>query len=199
MRYCYARRCMERPPFHDLIAARSGALPPSYYDLWYLSYQIRQLKPVHVLEFGVGYSTLIIAATLARNGSGTLTSVDANRDWLEATRDALPVDLHPYVTLVYAPLEVTKAYPEACHQYLFTPTVTPNLIYIDGPDPHDVPNWTGKPIAADPLPIESRLPAGTVMIIDARLENVSFLRRHLKRRWTMKTDQIFKITMFTLD
>lgn len=40
---------------------------------------IRALQPQHVLEIGMGVSTLHIAAALAKNGSGKLTTVDTAR------------------------------------------------------------------------------------------------------------------------
>jgi len=75
------------------------------------------------------------------------------------------------------------------------PNITPELIYLDGPD-----QWTARgsirglhtrdvertPIAGDLLLYEPFLLPGTLIIVDGRTNNVRFLLSNFQRRWAYR-------------
>ena len=79
-----------------------------------------------------------------------------------------------------------------CTYYDPLPSLSPDLIYIDGPDPFsvlgDVRGVSTRdpgqmPMAADVLALEYFLQPGTLMIVDGRTANSRFLRNNLQRNW----------------
>ena len=66
-----------------LRAGETTEIPPHVVDLWQLHHQIRRRRPQVVLEFGVGFSTLVMAHALMRNAAkdetpGHLWSIDTS-------------------------------------------------------------------------------------------------------------------------
>lgn len=173
-------------------------MPPSDYDLWLLYRMIRRCKPRTVLEFGVGCSTLVIAEALRRNGYGVLYSVDASKEWLDRLDANIPAALRGIARLQQSGLEIIEWKGERAHRYTDVPDVTPDLLYLDGPDPRDVPDWSGGPLAADPILMEHKFPVGFRMIVDSRAANCAMLDQHLTRRYRKRHDDIFKITTYDL-
>lgn len=76
--------------------SKSYELPFPYPGKWalaldscrFLAEVIHQLKPDSVIEFGSGYSSLIIAEELRKNGAGILHSIDNSRTWSERARES---------------------------------------------------------------------------------------------------------------
>jgi hypothetical protein len=155
-----------------------------------------------VVEFGVGNSTLVMAEALARNGSGKLWTTDVSARWLGDTHRCIPDRLRHGVELRQSALETMQIDGDPCHRFVSHPPADRiDLLFLDGPSPKDVPGWVhgGKrPVAADPVLLEDRFAEGFRMIVDARAHNVAFLKRHLKRRYRVRTDPVFKITTFDL-
>src|SRR5688572_12763060 len=74
-----------------LLASRpANAYPYSGVEMLRLYRDIRRRKPDTVMEFGVGCSTITIAAALHKNGKGRLITVDASKEWIEVCRHGLP-------------------------------------------------------------------------------------------------------------
>ena len=53
----------------------------------FLAAMIHHLKPMNVIEFGSGYSSIIIADELMKNGSGILHSIDNSRIWSRRAKE----------------------------------------------------------------------------------------------------------------
>ncbi len=71
-------------------------------DYWCLYHEIRQRKPIEVLECGTGVSTLIIAHALLDNEretgiKGRVTSMEEICEWMEMSRLLLPRKYQPVV------------------------------------------------------------------------------------------------------
>lgn len=195
----WAVRQMERSGLNALLDSRpAGAIPPSDFDLWTLWGLIRSSRPDYVVEFGVGCSTYVIAEALHRNNRGILHSVDANDRWIAEVEDQLPAHLRERIRLHSSSLTKMQIEGEPCHAYTTVPQIPIDFIYLDGPDTRDVPDWTSKPMAADPILLEARFRPGFQMMVDKRPTNVAFLRRRLSRNYLIKSDDIFRNTLFSL-
>ncbi len=195
----WSRMQMQRHRLNELFADRpSDAIAPQPVDLWNLYREVAVYKPQRVLEFGVGYSTSILAEALHRNGAGHLYSVDADARWLEASKLALPERLWPHVTFIRSPVVAMDYQGERCHRYTDVPELPYDLIYLDAPAPGDVQGWPDgmEVVAADPVLMEMSLTPAARIVVDGRLKNVEFLKRHLQRQYRVCTNTLFKVTTF---
>lgn len=139
-----------------------------------------------------------------QNGKGNLTSIETSFKWADVTRSKvnnLPVNI------VITHAEVGLYDQQVCHFYYSLPDITPDFIYLDGPDPADVQGnvngLTFRPgrtvMAADPLLYESTLLPGFFMLIDGRGNNGRFLQRNLKRNYIIQYHPQADVTTFELD
>ena len=196
-----------------LRAGETTEIPPHVVDLWQLNHQIRRRRPQVVLEFGVGFSTLVMAHALMRNAAqddtpGHLWSIDTSEPWIANTRDKLGPALAPLVTLCHGRAVACEISGELCHVFENLPDICPDILLLDGPDPLDVEGsvkglgFNGAagrpPIAADPLLLESSLRPGFLMIVDGRYPNMHFLRRNLKRRCRFRWSRVYRRSTFEL-
>jgi hypothetical protein len=190
---------MERSGLNDLLRARpSEAIAPQGYDLWNLYREIRRFKPKKVLELGVGCSTLVMAEALRRNGSGHLWTVDGSQHWLDVTQKDLPANLQSVATLIRSDCEIVNVDGERAHRFTGIPDEPFDMVYVDGPNAPEVPGWGADELAAaaDPILRETSLSPSLRIIVDARTRNVELLKRHLRRRYSVKTHPLFKVTTF---
>ncbi len=197
--------------------------PPEKQDLIRLHQLIRNRKPFIVLEFGVGYSTVIIADALEKNYQEWLKlsskplirlqhqfqlfCVDASTKWINFTRASLPSSLKKRVTFHHSSVSIATHRGQLCHYYDQLPNVVPQFVYVDAPDPKQVKGTIrglsfkcqDRPVmAADLLLMESSLLPGAFILIDGRTNNARFLERNLERSykvtWLAKQD----VTTFEL-
>ncbi|MGI9412497.1 MAG: class I SAM-dependent methyltransferase [Hyphomicrobiales bacterium] len=177
-------------------------------DLAYLHRTVRRKKPKTIVEFGVGFSTLVMAHALHLNRAGRangedarLYTVDTSHHWIDNTRGKLPDAFKDIVELRHSEARLTVVNNELCHRFEVLPNVVPDLIYLDGPDPStvagDVCGLThaveqGEPrraMSADVLLYESGLKVGAAIIVDNRRMNTRCLRRNLKRNWRFRANK----------
>jgi hypothetical protein len=132
----------------------NAPIPPDLDDLVRLHKIIRKRKCRTILEFGVGYSTAIMADALKKNNEDwdkltdrplvrnrfmfQLFSVDASEKWIEYTKGQLPDHLLQRVHFHYSAVQVGNFNGQLCHYYVKLPDIVPDFIYIDGPDANDV-------------------------------------------------------------
>lgn len=199
--------------------------PPQAGDLVRLHRLVRSRRPFTVLEFGLGYSTLVIADALAKNEREwealpdgpppvrnrfmfQLFSVDAVPRWIERTRRMLPAHLAGRVHLSLSEVEIGTHQGQLCHFYERIPDIIPDFIYLDGPFPKDVKGEVRglsfrcderTVLAADPLLMESTLLPGAFILVDGRTSNARFLARNFTRNWTVNWDAAGDVTTFELD
>lgn len=201
------------------------SFPPDFADLARLHYLIRTNFSFTVLEFGVGFSTLVIADALRQNyfqfkaiekkvtakirnkNLFKLFSVDSSEKWINRTQSYLPDDFKEYVNFSYSPVDITLIGTEVCSLYSKLPDIVPDFIYLDAPNPKDVQgNINGLSfncdertiISADILLYESSLIPGAVVLIDGRTNNAHFLRRNLKRSWQNRSYREGDVSLFKL-
>ncbi len=199
------------------------AIPPEPNDLVRLHQLIRERKSFTVLEFGLGYSTVIIADALQKNQNdwNRLTdkpevrnrymfqvfSVDTSREWIGATKERLPESLADRVHLRYSEVEIGTFDGRLCHYYKNLPDIVPDFIYLDGPSPKAVGGaLNGMTFACDErtvmsgdlLLMEPILLPGTFILIDGRTNNARFLERHFSRGFKAEWDPEGDVTTFEL-
>ena len=198
-------------------------IPPDTDDLVRLHRIIRKRKCFTVLEFGVGYSSLIIADALKKNEEDwnnivnkpeirnrnmyQLYSVDTSLNWIEITKKRFPNELLSRTHFSQSYAEISLFNGQICHFYEEIPDIVPDFVYLDGPSPRDVKGEINglsfncmerTPVSADLLLMESTFLPGTFILIDGRTNNARFLERNFGRKYKMKWDKESDITTFEL-
>ena len=197
--------------------------PPEPNDLCRLHRLIRTRRCFTVLEFGLGYSTIVMADALQKNQADwiklpqnpeirnrfmfQLFSVDASKDWIEKTRNRFPRHLIDRVHFHFSEVEIGTYNGQLCHYYKNLPDIVPDFIYLDGPSAKDVKGSINgmsfqceerTVMSADLLLMESILLPGTFIIADGRTNNARFLERHFTRNYEVKWDRDGDVTSFEL-
>lgn len=191
--------------------------PPDVEDLVRLHRLVRGHSWATILEFGVGYSTLVLADALEKNRREAsererhrpfrVFAVDASERWIEDSRRRIPASLQQRVELLHSPVRIGTFAGQLCHFYERLPDIVPDFVYLDGPDPADVqgsirgvsfqcPERT--PMAADLLFLEPTLLPGTMILVDGRTNNARFLARNFRRRFAVNWDPQDDVTTFEL-
>jgi len=209
--------------FDSVSGKMSIPFPPQPDDLVRLHKLIRSRKCFTILEFGLGYSTIIMADALHKNRQDwerlpqkpeirnrfmfQLFSVDASQDWIESTKARFPSHLIDYVHFQYSEVEIDTFNGQLCHYYKAVPDVVPDFIYLDGPSGKDVKGEINgmsfqceerTVISGDLLLMESTFLPSTCIIVDGRTNNARFLERHFTRDYDIQWDREGDITMFEL-
>jgi hypothetical protein len=199
------------------------AIAPDLDDLVRIHRLIRKRKPFTVLEFGVGYSTMIIADALRKNKKEfdqleakpfirnrfmfQCFTVDSSKKWLKISKKRLPKKLREFVNFQYSEVEIGTFQGQICHFYKNLPDIVPNFIYLDGPDPKAVKgNINGLSfqcnertvMSGDLLLMESIFLPGTFILVDGRTNNARFLENNFRRNYKMKWDMEGDVTTFEL-
>ncbi len=216
----------EQSLYEELLSiARSQGdrIKPKFRDLARLHSIVRQRKCLTVLEFGVGFSTLVLADALQKNKTDwaeaddlpeireafpfSLHSVDSGDKWIEATKNILTDRLKDLVQFYNSPVKVDHFNGKMCHFYEQLPDVVPDFIYIDGPDPATVKgeingqSWNNPArvvMSADLLLIEPFLMPGTLVLFDGRTLNARFLASHIYRNWDIYRTEGTDVTAMEL-
>lgn len=211
-------------PLIDNPAHLSGdRIPPNYQDLARLHQTIRMRKAFTILEFGLGYSTIVMADALMKNKLDwealdekpkirnstpfQLHAVDTSQNWIEQTQSMLPEHLTTLITLHYSSAKVGTFQDRACHFYEELPDIVPDFIYLDGPDPATVigniggTSWQNRDrvvTSGDLLRLEPQLIPGTLIVIDGRTANARFLQAHFYRNWQINHSIASDVTVCEL-
>jgi len=211
-------------PYHATAGKAKTAFAPQVGDLVRLHQLVRSRMAATVLEFGVGFSTVVLADALAKNQSDfdalpakpklrnsrafQLVSVDASRHWISETRKRLPKALAGRVTLHHSPVEIGTHNGQLCHFYKNLPNVIADFIYLDGPSPKDVKGKVNgldfsiderTVMSGDLLLMESTMLPGTLILVDGRVNNARFLQRNFTRPFRHDYSREGDITTFELD
>lgn len=201
----------------------TAALPPKPADLARLHWLITTLGSQTVLEFGVGYSTTVIADALIRNkvefarqgnklrsaNSNLFAgfSVDADPDWIRIASSRMQPSHREVVTFFETTISIGSFQDRVCHYYDSLPDIVPDFIYLDGPDPmHVHGNVRGisfQPtertvMAGDLLFLEPTFLPGTTILVDGRTNNARFLQRNFQRDYLVIEDRVGDFTLLQL-
>ena len=201
----------------------SVALEPDIDDLVRLHQLVRDRRVFTVLEFGTGYSTLVIADALAKNADDFAASdaevellpadafrvftVDASEAWLATAMARIPCGLQTHVVASHSAVNTGTFKGQLCHFYDRLPNVVPDFIYLDGPDPRDVGGAINgldfshrerTVIAADLLVMEPTFVPGLMVLVDGRTNNARFLANNFRRSYDWLEDPGGEFTIFEL-
>jgi hypothetical protein len=195
---------------------------PQWDDLVRLHRLVISRKVTTILEFGVGYSTVILAHALAENkqthgayvsenlrrhNGFEIHSVDGDEYFIGIARNRLPEDLRELVHFQFSDVVVGEFSNRICTYYSDLPNICPDLIYLDAPDQFIVKGHVRgittahldrMPMAADLLAIEHFLLPGTLILVDGRTANARFLKANFQRRWHYEHDQFGDVHSFEL-
>lgn len=105
----------------------------------FIAGRLLRLKPELVVEFGSGFSSLIIALVLKKNGSGKLVAIEHDAEFIETTRELIErFSLSDHISLVHAPLanmvingESFLWYEQESLEFLSDKSV--DFMLVDGP------------------------------------------------------------------
>ena len=205
-----------------LAAPAGGVLAPDFEDLARLHRLVRDRRAFTVLEFGVGYSTLVLADALARNEADftaaspsfsapadafSLYSVDTGAERIALTAQRLPAALRDRVSFTHSAARAGTFGDRLCHYYDTLPDVVPDFVYLDGPDPQAVAGAVDgvgfahaerTPLAADLLRLEPSFVPGLMILVDGRVNNARFLQRNFQRDYAVHEDADGRYTTFEL-
>lgn len=201
----------------------SVALEPDIDDLVRLHQLVRDRRVFTVLEFGTGYSTLVIADALAKNADDfaasdaevellpadafRVFSVDASETWLATATARIPSGLQTHVVASHSEVHTGTFNGQLCHFYDRLPNVVPDFIYLDGPDPADVGGAINgldfshrerTVMAGDLLVMEPTFVPGLMVLVDGRTNNARFLANNFRRTYDWLEDPGGAFTIFEL-
>jgi len=192
-----------------------------YNRLEFLKNFVLKKRRLKIIEFGTGISTLVIAKALYINKKKysnlskefrginfKLYTVDNNRKFLNITKKNIDkLKLKKFVSLSLVKLSMGKFDGQIVASCNKIPNISPDLIYLDGPDQSLIKgnyknvNFSDKsftPIQSDILKMESYLIPGTFILIDGRSNNAYFLKRNLRRNWKYKFYKSLNTHLFEL-
>jgi len=212
-----------RDVYDAVSGAVTTAIPADIEDLVRLHRLIRSRKCFTVLEFGVGFSTTIIADALQKNKADWLAlenppkirnrfqfqcfSVDTSEEWIAKAENRLPAALKSFVHFHFSEVEIGTYQDQICHYYKNLPDIVPDFIYLDGPDPQAVKGSINgltfqclerTVMSGDLLLMEPILLPGTFILIDGRTNNARFLKNNLKRQYEYIWDKAGDVTTIEL-
>lgn len=197
---------------------------PELRDLYKLHSSIILNKRLTVLEFGSGWSSLIICHALNVNkkkyGSKSNKlrksnkfenhSIENERKFLNISKNRIKKFLGSNcgANFYYSDCRMTTFNGRICTEYKKIPNINPDFIYLDGPDQFNVKNDSSgfstrhqdmMPMVCDILKIESFLVPGTIIIVDGRTANSLFLKNNFLRNWIYSYDKKNDQNLFFLN
>ena len=197
------------------ILIQQGAYEPELDDLYVLYNLVTEYKRTTILEFGVGWSSLIFALALNKNKTNyenkvknlrrsnpfELHSIDNEADFIAIAKDRIPHPLSSLCHFHYSNVNMTSFNGRYATEFEQLPLINPDFIYLDGPDQFNIKNNINgfttahndmMPMSCDLLKIEHYLTPGTFIVADGRAANARFLLSNFQRDWEYQytdTDQ----------
>lgn len=198
---------------------------PELRDLYRIYQFVVINKRTTVLEFGCGWSTLIISEALnflrkkyfrdvkklRRNNPFELFVIDNEKKYLNITRKNLNRYLKKNkirVNYHFSNANMTLYNGKISTEFKTLPKCNPDFIYLDGPDQFNIKGQKNglninhmdfMPMTCDILKFENFLQPGTIILSDGRKANTRFLRDNFKRNWLYKEDDKSDQAIFYLN
>lgn len=199
----------------------SEEIKPKWDDLARLYQIVRKRKPFEILEFGSGFSTIVMAEGLKRNwyeflkndenheiSKPIIISLETFEKWKQNTQEKLlRANLNEFAEIKISNARIGQFKGQICHFYDELPDIVPDFVYLDGPNPLTVEgsingisfrNKKRTVMAGDILKYESTLLPGFYMIVDGRSNNARFLERMLTRNYEVTYHEFADVTTFIL-
>ena len=184
---------------------------PELRDLYNLYNYIILNKRITVLEFGSGWSSLIILLALdklkkkysnqvkelRRNNPFELFILENEKKFFKITKEKVKKfikkkKIKAKVNFCYSKVNMVNYKGTIASEYKNLPSCNPDFVYVDGPDQFNIfGNVSGinighkdmMPMICDPLKFEYFFTPGTIILTDGRAANANFLRLNFKRNW----------------
>ena len=198
---------------------------PEIMDLYRLHQFIILNKRLTVLEFGSGWSSLILAHALMINEKNffndtkklrksnlfELHILENQKKYLNITRKrnaCILGNFNKKINYYYSSCKMATFNNKFCTEYSKLPLINPDFIYLDGPDQFKIlgkkNNFTTNhtdmmPMVSDILKFENFLIPGTIIVADGRTANSIFLKNNFQRKWQYFHDKINDQNIFYLD
>lgn len=195
---------------------------PNLLDLCRLHRLVIENKRTTVLEFGTGWSTLVLADALwklksiysddvkdlRRNNLFELHVVDDEAEFISIAASRLPDHLREITNFSEKSAVMGTFNGRICTYYELIPHVSPDFIYVDGPNQFsiksDVSGWSTRhkdmmPMSGDLLRVEHYLTPGTILVFDGRAANARFFKCNVQRDWDYQYDADYDQHIFLLN
>ena len=195
---------------------------PNLVDLYYLYKIITENKRTTILEFGSGWSSLVMANALTnlkkkyqteikeirRNNPFELFILENEKKYLNLTKKKLKHIKQIKIRYFFSDVYMDEVHGCFVTKYSNLPLCNPDFIYLDGPDLFNIKksknNFTTAhpdlmPMVSDILSIEFFLTPGTIILVDGRGANVEFLKKNFKRKWKYKYLKVSDQHIFLLN
>jgi len=199
--------------------------PIDIYDIVRLHKLVRKRKVFTVLEFGLGYSTLIIADALLKNkkeyeslvekphircnNKFTIHSVDTEKYWIDKLCEKISSfpEIQDLINITYSECEISQFNGRICSFYKKIPDIVPDFIYLDGPSASSVRgdvngitfNCIDRTVmSGDLLMMEPFFIPGLYILVDGRKNNSYFLKNNFQRNYEYYHSNEYDITTFEL-
>ena len=212
-----------------LLEGEKSEIEPKWDDLARLHMLVKERKPFQILEFGSGFSTIVMASALYDNweeykkiisekpdhetiktwDKPSIISVESSEKWKKnSAKKIRDINLTEFSEIVFSSVKITEMKGQICHLYDDLPDLVPDFIYLDGPDPTTVEgningisfqNPRRTVMSADILKYESTLLPGFFMIVDGRSNNARFLNRVMQRNYNVNYHKSSDVTTFELN
>ena len=181
--------------------------PPDLKDLLFLYQFITLNKRTTVLEYGCGWTSLIIHLALMNNKKkykkvftrcgAPFNSyvVDNSKKYINICQKRIKKHStdHKFVRYCFSHVRMTKFNNHFATEYTKHPLVNPDFIFLDGPsqfvglkkkiDNFTVRHFSMMPMLCDILKFEHFLTPGTIILSDGRSANIRFLLSNFQRNW----------------
>ena len=187
-----------------------GLIRPNLQDLFNLWHLIVLNKRTCVLEFGSGFSSIIISSALTylkkknqsqvkklrRNNPFEHFILENEKKYLNITKKRnfkYKKIINNKINYYFSDVKMSLVNNKIVTLYNKLPICNPDFIYLDGPNQYKVKsNINGinighpdmMPMNADLILIEYFLLPGTIILIDGRGANAKFLKDNFKRKWS---------------
>tara|TARA_A100001011_G_scaffold107641_1_gene114216 strand:+ start:207 stop:998 length:792 start_codon:yes stop_codon:yes gene_type:complete len=195
---------------------------PNLSDLYSLYNIIITHKRTTVLEFGSGWSSLIISYALQnlkkkyskeitkirRSNPFELFIIENEKKYLNETKKKLKKLNEIKIHYTLSKVKMINYKGKFATEYSKLPLCNPDFIYLDGPDQYNIKKSSNNfstahpdlmPMVADILKMEYFLLPGTIILIDGRGANARFLKNNLERKWGYKYLEISDQHFFVLN
>ncbi len=197
---------------------------PNLKDLFLLHQYIILNKRLTVLEFGTGWSSLIIqhalnlnrknfykdALKIRKKNQFELFVIDNDKRYLQISkkRNQNYFGKKGKTFFHFSECDMTIFNKKFASQYKSLPICNPDFIYLDGPSPFTVKKKVNgfstnhpdlMPMSCDILKFEHFLCPGTIILVDGRTANARFLQKNFQRSWKYFHDEENDQNLFYLN
>ena len=197
--------------------------PPELMDLYRIFQFIVLNNRTTVLEFGCGFSSLVISKALKKVKKKNKNKkpfprcvhpykhfiVDNEKKYVNIVKKRLKkYSLLKNVNFSISEVRMTTFNENFASEYVSLPRVNPDFIYLDAPNPFTVKKKINNfsvsaldmmPMSCDILKFENFLIPGTIILVDGRTLNARFLKNNFKRNWREYHNEKYDQTIFVLD